>query len=148
MNFSIALYTSREIVNKSNLIISLSNAIKEYFENKSYGVDLKSIIVGLICVSPQSEAFFKQRKPKYNKEKKSVKSEGFEYENEKYLEYDLKIDFQSFKNADEEEARKILAREILASLSVFEKMKSKITDFDMNRFKADLEEYFKSRSLI
>ena len=148
MNFSTALYTSREIAGKSSLIISLSDAIKEYFENKSYGADLKSIIVGLICVSPQSEAFFKQRKPKYTKDKKSVKSEGFEYENEKYLEYDLKIDFESFKNADEEESKRILAREILASLVVFEKVKSKIKDFDMNSFKADLAEYFKSHNLI
>lgn len=148
MNFSIALYTSRETANKASLITSLSEAIKEYLENKSYGSDLKSVIIGIICVSPQSEAFFKVRKPKYTKDKKHIKSEGFEYENEKYLEYDLKIDFESFKNANEKEAKKALAREILASLVVFENMKSKIKDFDTNSFKIDLKKFFESHNLI
>jgi len=148
MNFSTALYTSREIANKSSLIISFSEATRIYFENRFYGDDLKSIIIGLVCVSPQSEAFFKIRKPKYTREKKSMKSEGFEYENEKYLEYDVKIDFESFKNATEGEAKRMLAKEILESLVVFEKMKSKIKNFDIEKFKYDLEEYFKNQKLI
>ncbi|NQX41283.1 hypothetical protein HQN84_20705 [Pedobacter steynii] len=64
------------------------------------------------------------------------------------FEYDIRIDFDEFKNADGEVSKKILGREILASLEVFEKMKSKIKDFDISSFKADLEDYFKDQQLI
>jgi hypothetical protein len=42
----------------------------------------------------------------------------------------------------------MLAREIIASLVVFEKVKDKVQDFDLNRFEAELKEYFVNHNLI
>lgn len=148
MNFGLALNVSVEIKNKSMLIQSLSNELEEYFKTKQYGADIKTFTIGVVCISPQFEPFFKEKKPKYIKGIKVINPDGIPFTLEDDFEYDVKIDFESFKNANEEEARKILAGKILLSLIVFEKIKSKIKDFDMNSFKADLEEYFKNHNLI
>lgn len=148
MKISLAQYTSVELNKQVMFITSFSDELKNYFTDKSYGNDLKEIAIGVICVSIGFENFFKPRKPKYTKDVKKVESEGFSYEIEKCLEYDLKLDFGTFKKGTEEENKKLLAREILASLSVLDTMKSKIKDFDAEKFKADLEGYFKEKGLV
>jgi len=148
MKIGLALYTSAEIRNKSRCLIDFSDEMKRYFLKKNYGNDLSEIVIGIICVSPNFEQFFKPRRPKYTKDKKHIKSEGFEYDIEKCLSYDIKLDFETCKNGTEEECRKFLAREILQSLTVLDVMKNKIKDFDTLQFRTDLESYFKERSLV
>jgi hypothetical protein len=147
MKVGLAIFTSVG-VNNTSVISALSSDLKSHFSEMEYGQDIKSYIIGIICMSPQFEQFYKEKKPKYTKEKEVLKPDGIPITIEKTFEYSIKIDYESFKNATEDEARKLLAKEILVSLVVFEKLKSKIKDFDMNSFKADLEEYFKSHNLI
>ena len=148
MKIGLALYTSTEIRNESRCLIDFSDDMKEYFLNKSYGNDLIDIVIGIVCVSPNFEKFFKPRRPKYTKDKKHIKSEGFEYDIEKCLSYDIKLDFETFKSSSEMEAKKYLSEEILKSLEIIGTMKSKIKDFDLINFKKDLENYFKEKGLI
>jgi hypothetical protein len=148
MKLALAQYTSTDIVKETNFLTDFSNDLKSHFNKKEYGDSLKNIVIGIICVSSTLEVFFKPRKPKYTKAKKHVKSEGFEYDIEKYLEFDLKLDFDIIKNSSEVEAKKYLAQEILKSLSVIETMKSKIKGFDFLTFRTDLENYFKEKDLI
>jgi hypothetical protein len=148
MKLGLAQYTSVEIDNHEKMITKFSDDIEKYFFNKNYGTDLIDIVIGIVCVSPNFEQFFKPRRPKYTKDKKHIKSEGFEYDIEKCLEYSIKLDFETFKNGTEEECRKLLAREILRSLKVLEDMKGKIKDFNAENFKKDLENYFKEEGLI
>ncbi|WP_264536248.1 hypothetical protein [Flavobacterium sp. N1736] len=148
MKLVLAQYTSADIVKETDFVTGFSNDLKSHFNKKEYGDSLKNIVIGIICVSSSLEAFFKPRRPKYIKDKKHVKSEGFEYDIEKYLEYDLKLDFEIVKKASDDEAKKYLAQEILKSLDVIETMKSKIKDFDLINFKRDLENYFKEKGLI
>jgi uncharacterized membrane protein YvbJ len=149
MNFGLAINLSVEIDKKWIYIDSLSEELKTYFKNKQYGNDIKSYTIGIVCVSPQFDQFYKKEiRPKYTKGIKVINPYGIPFTLEDNFEYRIKIDFESFKSADEEEAKKILAKEILASLVVFEQMRKKIKDFDMNVFKADLVEYFKSHHLI
>lgn len=148
MNFGLAVNVSVEISNKAHSIQSLSNDLEAYFKNKTYGSDIKSYTIGIVCVSPQFDQFYKKEiKPKYTRGIKVINPDGIPFTLEDSFEYRIKIDYQSFKSADED-AKKILAEEILVSLVVFEQMRKKIKDFDMNSFKADLEKYFKSHNLI
>ncbi|MFH7018679.1 Imm44 family immunity protein [Flavobacterium sp. FlaQc-47] len=140
MKFALALYTSAEIKKETRFLVHFSDDLEKSFNNKKYGNDLMEIVI--ICVSPVFEQFFKPRKPKYTKDKKHVKSEGFEYNIEKCLEFDLKLDFEIFKNSTEIEAKRYLSLEILKSLETIESMKSKIKDFDLLAFRKDLENYF------
>jgi len=149
MNFGLAVNVSVDISNKAHFIQSLSNDLEAYFKNKTYGSDIKSYTIGIVCVSPQFDQFYKKEiKPKYIRGIKVINPDGIPFTLEDSFEYRIKIDYQSFKSADEEDAKKILATKILASLAVFEQKRKKIKDFDMNSFKVDLEEYFKNHNLI
>lgn len=149
MKFGLAQYTSREVDKEAQFITSFSDNLETNFHNKAYGKDINEIIIGVICVSKDFEQFFKPKKPKYTKDKKNIKTEGFEYEIEKCLEYSIKIDFNEFKSANDElQRKKILSREILLSLSSSDSIKKKIKDFNWEQFKQDLENYFKERNLI
>jgi hypothetical protein len=148
MDFGLAIKLSFEIRNKSDVIQSLSGDLKAYFENKKSGNDIKNYTIGIVCVSSTFDQFYKKEiKPKYTKGIKVISQDGIPFTLEDNFEYSIKIDFEGFKNADDQESKNILAKHILASLVVFEKMKSKINDFDMVSFKADLEDYFKSQKL-
>lgn len=148
MEFGLAITLTNEIKKKSGIIQSLSDDLSSHFKDRYYGTDIKAYTIGIVCVSPQFSQFFKEKKPKYTRGKKIVSSGGVPILLEDNFEYSIKIDFESFKDADEQEARKILAKEILASLVVFEKLKSKIKDFDMDSFKEDLGQFFRNHGLI
>jgi len=147
MKFGLAIISNLN-QDKTNLITKLSNELEIAFKYRKYGNDVKAFTIGIVCVEPQFEQFFKPKKAKYTKGKKEINPDGFPFLLEDDLEYDVKIDFETFKNATEQECRRILAKEILNSLSVFESMKKKIKDFDLKIFKDDLECYFKEKKMI
>lgn len=149
MNFGLAITVSYEVENKSNIIQLLSDNLKFHFKDRQYATDIKTYTIGIVCISPKFDQFYKKEiKPKYTKGVRNISPDGIPFKLEDSFEYRIKIDFENFRNADEEESKKILAKDILASLVVFEKVKSKIKDFDMTGFKSDLEEYFKSLKLV
>ena len=86
--------------------------------------------IGIICVAPEFEFFSKSRK-KYNKTKK-------------WLEYDVKLNYQNFKLAKETEVKQIVATAIINSLNILDEFN--ISDFDVELLKADLEKFFRERS--
>jgi len=148
MKLGLAQYTSAEIKKETRFLIDFSDGMEKSFTEKRYGKDLMEIVIGIICVSPIFEQFFKPKLPKYTKDKKYVKSEGFEYEIEKCLEYSIKLDFETIKNFSEIEAKKYVSLEILKSLEIIETLRTKIKDFDLATFKKDLECYFREKGYI
>lgn len=147
MDFGLAITSNLE-QDKTNLITKLSKELELGFKGKNYGNDVKGYTISVVCVAPQFEQFFKTKKPKYTKGKKEINPDGIPFILEDDLEYDIRLDFETFKNSTEEECKKILAQEILNSLSAVESMKSKIKNFDLEKFRADLESYFKEKELI
>lgn len=145
MRIALVQYTSDEIRKEADFLTFLSDSLESNFKNKNYGVDINELIIGVICVSKNFEPFFIPQKPKYIKEKKIKKSKytGLEYEVEKCLTYDIKLDFNEFKNAENDtERKKILAKSIFDSLIIFDEMKKKIKDFNIELFKSDLMAFF------
>ena len=63
MKFGISITIDKKAEHKSHLIIALSEALKEYFQDKNYGEDIKDYIIGCICILPP-EGFEKFNKPK------------------------------------------------------------------------------------
>lgn len=68
--------------------------------------------------------------------------------NEDSLVYDIKPNYEVFRSASENEAKIILGKGIINSLTVFDEMKDKIKDFDVGKFKKDLDQYFIEKQLI
>ncbi len=149
MKFGLAV-TSSLGMEKSFLIHSLSDDMEIFFKDKNYGKDIKAYTIGVYCVDVPVgfEKFSKIPKPKYTKGKKIINPDGIPFTLEDDFECSIKLDFATFKDADEYEARAILAHKILKSLELLEGMKEKIKDFDDKRFKKDIEGYFKEKNIL
>ncbi|WP_321418273.1 Imm44 family immunity protein [uncultured Desulfobacter sp.] len=131
MDFGISKEISADITqDKINMLTDISLAMEEYFKDKDYGADISSLTIGIICVAPEFEFFFNEIRRKYTKTKKM-------------LEYDIKLDHSEFKNFDKKQIQLMVAKEILASLSVINELK--IKNFEINNFKTDLRQFFKER---
>jgi hypothetical protein len=122
--------------------------LKKFLVKKDYGSSIKTIVIGIKCVSPQFEQFFKPSKPKYNKSRKEIKTQETTIVIENNFSYDIVLDFNSINNATQLEVNKIVAKKIIESLFVFDNFKSKIKDFNVEKFKSDLEDYFRKYDLI
>ncbi|NAS12905.1 hypothetical protein [Poritiphilus flavus] len=145
MNLGLAIYASREVTTDS--IIELSNELKEHYDTIDFGKGIQSVSIGIICVSKNFEPFFKQRKPKYTKDKKETEIDGIKITIEKAFEYDCKIVFEQYQEADSLGKKQLLAAEILKTTKeIFEK--KKINDFKENKFVEDLEIYFKNQGYL
>ncbi len=150
MNFGITQEIDAEASAKSNIIISFSESLEDFLANKDYGNDIRNFFIGCICVMerPGYEDWFKVRKPRYQTISKVKLLDGSIREQNGVFTYDIKLDFDMFVSATEEESKRILALEILNSLSNLDALPKKVKNFDKERFKSDIEAFFKSEKLI
>jgi hypothetical protein len=98
MDFGLSQEISKDILKKSNVFSEISDELKKYFSEKDYGESIATIVVGIICVSPEFEFFFKPRK-KYSKSKK-------------LLEYDIVLDHKSVKDSNNKQIKELLFNEL------------------------------------
>ena len=136
MNFGLAQYLSNDLTSKSKEIQAYSDRLSVFFSSQNYGDGLKGLSVGIICVSSEFESFFKPRKPKFTKSK-TVVIDGLSTVYDHVFECDVKLDYESFKKANNEEMLKIIATELVNILDVLKG--KKIKDFDIDRFQQDLK---------
>lgn len=139
MKFGLAISSD---LNKGDIIVNLSSEMENHFKHKDYGSGIMMYTIGVLCVSPQFDQFFPLGKPKYVKGKKNVKLHGVSLSIENAFSCEIKLDFEKLHNGSEFEVRKILAFAIVKSLSVLDGFKTKISDFDFDRFKDDMVQYF------
>jgi hypothetical protein len=137
---------SLEIVKKFDVISDHDQARKEYFANRSYGNDLKVLYIGLFCMSPKFEAFFKPQKPRYTNDAKVMISHGIESKiDAKSLEYELRLNYTTYLNV--RNIKTVLAQDILKSLDTITTIKE-IKDFNLSTFKHDLTLFFRLQGWI
>jgi len=149
MEFGLTQEIDAEAESKSVLINSLSSLLESYFSNKEYGKGIEHFLIGIICVRsrPGYEDWFKVRKPKYKAVDKIKMPDGRVNELHGVYSYDIKLDFERFVNSSNNESEKLLASEILNSLSHLDALPKKVKDFDEERFKSDLQEFFQERGI-
>ncbi len=147
MKFALTIEVSVGVEDKTRLIVDLSNKLTEYFANRNYGNDVIRILIGMICVAPEFEWFSTIRKPRYKFYRK-YKRDGIELIEDRDFTFDLKLDYESFKNQSDEENNKMLTSEILKSLSNLDKLPKKVKNFDKEKFKNDVEDFFKEQNLL
>lgn len=129
------------------IINELSSSLENEFVSIDYGESIKKFFIGLICVHPQFDPFCKAKRPKYT-DYKTTKFDGWiPMVIEKTFECELKLDYSIMSKATEEVAKKIVAQSIIDFLHVL-KMPKKVTDFDKDRFVADIEAFFREEHLI
>ncbi len=131
---------------KASLISNFSEDIKDFFSGKSYGKGILSIFIAVICVAPEFDFFFKIRTPKYKRGKEIIRQDNIGIEIESSLRFDLKLSYEKFAQANEIDAIRLLALELLNSLNVLDELK--IKDFNSIRFKEDFRIYLSEQKVI
>ncbi|MBY0067110.1 MULTISPECIES: hypothetical protein [Empedobacter] len=154
MEFDIILESDNKSYEKKKSIDFISQSLAGFLKNRSYGEDVETFLIGFVAIKtkPGYEEWYKERKPKYI-DYRLTKSRltGLPLETIKQYSYDIKFDYElydEFVNGTEEESSKLLARKILDSFSHLDKLPKKIKDFDKDKFKSDVEEFFKSNNLL
>ena len=132
MYFAITIDMSEDLLDKSDTIHDYSDLLKTFFKNKSYGKGIEALYIGIIAVHPKFD-FFSIIRKKYTKSKKQ-------------LQYNIKLDYEKFKNSNKQEILEMLINDILNSLTIIDELK--IKDFDLAAFKHDLNKFFSNKAYL
>ena len=143
MEFGIAIEIDLEANHKSEIILKISSAIEAFLSNKDYGDGIQHFYIGCICIRPRPgyEDWFKIRRPRYYKKATVESKDGSKKVLYGVYGYDIKPDYERFVYSSNEESERILAEEILKSLSHFDRLSKRVKNFDAKRFKRDLEQF-------
>lgn len=132
MKFSIGLQFSREFSHEDRLIVNdLTDTLNTCLTEKKYNSEIDKIYIGIICVSKGFEPFFMARPLKILR-------------NEPAIEYEFKLEFETFFKANTEERIKILNDEFLTQSKEILSDK-KMKKFDLNGFLSDIKECFNKK---
>lgn len=134
-------FLSKDCVSKKPAINEMSEACKNLFASNYYGESIEKILIGLIAVEPIYDAFAKPRRPRYTEHKETMAFGSIPIVTHKTLEIEIKLDFEQFLAAEGKELQKMVAKEVLNALHSL-KLPKKVTDFDKDKFVADLDSLF------
>ncbi len=125
MEFSIGAQFSREFsFEETKIVDKLKDILNLELKEKIYNENIIKIYCSFICVSKGFEPFFMVRPLKI-------------YRNEPAIEYEIKLDFETFFKANEEDRFKILKEEFIKNSR--ETLDSKkLKNFDLFGFISDL----------
>lgn len=135
---------------KASLIKDLSEQyLKNAFKDTFYGEDVKEVEINIILIKTQPgyEKWFTPRPPRYYKHKVITFMGGEQLVLNKHYTIEIRFDnalYDEFLTADENETKKILARESMKALALLDNMPKRLKDFDKNRFRADVAALFKT----
>lgn len=131
MKFEFINEISIDVYNKITILRALSQKVELFFKIREYGTGIQEYYVGIICVAPGFDFFFKERK-KYRKSKQ-------------ILEYSIKLNYAQFENSTDSEIEKMVASSLIDSLGVVEELK--IKNFNLNKFREDLILFFEQNGI-
>ncbi len=147
MKFRLVFYTNQEI--DTALMQDLSNMIEIFLLDKYYGDNILNYYIGIICVDPKFDQFFKPRRPKYTGEMKTSIRDGIKCETEKTLQIDIKLDYEHYLKLDIVSAKKYLIKRILESfIELKQNKRINKLDFDFELFYNDLMGFVESKGLL
>lgn len=139
IELTVPIVNNEKVFNKS-LEISCYNEILARYSGASELINLFRIDVLMVYTEGEYESYkdwYKLKKPKYIESKKSFVVEVF-LQNEQ---------LNKFINSTKEDGFKILSNLIIDTIESCI-LPKKVKDFDKERFKADVEEFFREQHLI
>ena len=133
-------------VSKRQAIKELSDAANNMVVSNDYGKSVEKMLVGLIVVEPVYDEFSKPRRPRYTEHKETMAFGSIPIVIHKTLEIEIKLDYGQALAAEDEELKRIVASEVLNTFQNL-KVPKKVTDFDKDRFVADIDRLFHQKYL-
>ncbi|ATL49400.1 hypothetical protein COR50_20690 [Chitinophaga caeni] len=140
--------------NTEKVVSELTNRINTYIGKQDYGDSILEyeIILYVVNMPKDYEHLYRGFKPKYVEHKLLTnKHTGEKFEMSKYFNYSVKIEgalYHKFISFTNDESTRILALEILKSLNNLDTLLKKVKDFDKERFKSDMEQFFRTQNLL
>ena len=128
-------------VSKRQAITELSDAANNLVASNDYGESIEKMLVGLIVVEPAYDDFSKPRRPRYTEHKETMAFGPISIVINKTLEIEIKLDYGQVLASEDEELKRIVASEVLNTFQNL-KVPKKVTDFDKDRFVADIDGLF------
>ncbi len=130
--------------------------LESVFIDRSYGKDIENISIVIILIRhiPGYEAWDKPRRPKYIEHYESVSyltGEPVRWEWNKRFVIEIRFNndvYDEFLKADDEQSKRIIARETLKALELLDKVPKRLKDFDKERFRTDVANYYRSQGWI
>lgn len=135
-------------LDKIQVINNLSSSLQDHFKDLNYGEDVNQILIGIICIKPEFDFFYKVRKPKYTKKEEIKNDLGETIEINNVVSFDVKFKYEILSGESIEIVQKIIASEILSSSKNMKSFFDKIKKFDRDSFIADMESFFNAQNII
>ena len=133
-------------VSKRQAIKEVSEAANNLVASNDYGESIEKMLVGLIVVEPVYDDFSKPRRPRYTAHKETMAFGSIHIVSHKTLEIEIKLNYEQVLMAEDEELKRIVASEVLNTFQNL-KVPKKVTDFDKDRFVADIDRLFHQKFL-
>jgi UDP-3-O-[3-hydroxymyristoyl] glucosamine N-acyltransferase len=130
-----------------SLLSELGNKLNSFFQSKNYGEDLKEVHIGVIIVNPRLERFFKQQNRRYMFNHRNYTYNTLNHSIGRTFKYNINLNFERFNSASEDEAREMIKKELLSSISLFDRFKRKIQDFNLTLFRQDMGRFFEEAAV-
>lgn len=146
INFFESSFSQEIYSEKRGILSKWEESINRKIEHMKYGESIQLFIIGLICVKPTIEHLFKVRRPKYT-EKETLAYGNVQRKIEKTFECELRVDYEFMLTSVEADIKTYLTTSIIDTIKGL-KMPKKVTDFDKDRFVADVESVFRAEHLL
>ncbi|MFH1947124.1 MAG: hypothetical protein ABIJ23_03155 [Candidatus Magasanikbacteria bacterium] len=143
MKIGFGIGVTEDVYLRIYILRELEKKMKEFFSKKNYGSSIKNYVIGISIDAEPFASFLKERKPKYTKGKKTLTVDRRPYDIEDCFEYSSRIDHDKFMKANDKEALCILANDIYSSIDLVDKFKKRMDDFNKEKFKNDMKNFFK-----
>lgn len=119
MRIGLTLEADENVYAKTRIVSRISEHLKNFFQNRTYGDSIKTFLIGVICLTdlPAPNELHPIRK-KYNKAKRE-------------LSYDIKLDHKKILLGNLETIRWHLIEKIIESFTIIKEFELKNFDFDM-----------------
>jgi hypothetical protein len=133
-------------ISKRQAIKEVSDVANNMVASNNYGESIEKILVGLIIVEPIYDDFSKPRRPRFSEHKETMAFGSIPIVIHKTLEIEIKLNYEQVLAVEDEELKRKVASEVLNTLHNL-KVPKKVTDFDKDRFVADLDRLFRQMFL-
>ena len=136
MKFGFGVEISPEVLHVEPTIHRLEDCLVRYFIGRNYGRDVLEVVIGVNLLSSETSAIFPLRSPFLLKGKKIVEKEGFSFELEDTLEFDIKPSYRVISSATKQsEILRAVEAALLDQAPAL--LALEIDDFDCGRFLND-----------
>ncbi|WP_421871275.1 hypothetical protein [Marinoscillum sp.] len=146
MEFGIGQH-SNLTTQQTGWINELSEELNSFLNERNFGDGLAELVIGLIVVKPEFEAFAKPKRPRYFPGERSFTTEGITINTLNCAEIDVKIDFQDAIKLERLELLQLLSERIIEQLPSLTRL-SKLKDFDFGAFELEITKFLRSKNYL